>query len=309
MKRPQPVADGVRRRTRIPVESIRLLTSAATARMKYPGSGRAAARPGRPAGRPYHIHGKFVFLQRNRPEDVGLPSIERYHGEPEAVVVADVSPTQEPDGSWKLVGQVLQNRMVWLLAAVYFLAKPTRYLILFGSPVYVNERLDPGTAESGLLGSMYDLAGPVGTLAGGYLSDSMFQSRRMPVGVIALVSLAILMMGFQYLPLTKAAIGAGLFAAGFLVFIPDSLLSGTAAIDFDTKRGASTASGIVNGCGSIGQIIGVTLPGWVGRFLAEGRDIWNSIFFGLGLALALAGLLLVPHWNRVPIESKSPAPK
>ena len=251
----------------------------------------------------------FALFQRNRPEDAGLPAIESYHGEPGTIVSAQASPAEERQGSWKIVGEVLQNRMVLLLAAVYFLVKPTRYLILFWSPVYINERLGTGTAESGLLGSMFDLAGPVGTLAGGYLSDRVFQSRRMPVGIMALLSLAFLMVAFQFLPLTKAAIGAGLFAAGFLVYIPDSLLSGTAAIDFGTKKAASTASGIVNGCGSIGQIIGGTLPGWVGQFLAEGRDIWNPIFVGLGLALALAALLLVPHWNRVPSESLSPAPK
>jgi len=251
----------------------------------------------------------FAFFQRNRPEDVGLPSIEQYHREPGAIIAAEVSPAQKPEGSWKLVGEVLRNRMVLLLAAVYFLVKPTRYLILFWSPVYVNERLGTGTAESGLLGSMFDLAGPVGTLAGGYLSDRMFQSRRIPVGVLALLSLAILMVGFQFLPLTRVAIGAGLFMAGFLVFIPDSLLSGTAAIDFGTKKAVSTASGIVNGCGSLGQIIGATLPGWAGRFLGEGRDIWNPIFVGLGLALVLATLLLIPHWNRVPTEATAVAPK
>jgi OPA family glycerol-3-phosphate transporter-like MFS transporter len=251
----------------------------------------------------------FALFQRNRPEEAGLPTIESYHSEPGTAVSAQTSPSEEREGPWEIVGEVLRNRMVLLLAAVYFLVKPTRYLILFWSPVYVNERLGTGTAESGLLGSMFDLAGPVGTLAGGYLSDRMFQSRRMPVGIMALAVLAILMMAFQFLPLTKAAIGAGLFAAGFLVYIPDSLLSGTAAIDFGTKKAASTASGIVNGCGSIGQIIGGTLPGWVGRFLAEGRDIWNPIFVGLGLALVLAALLLVPHWNRVPSESMSPAPK
>ena len=242
----------------------------------------------------------FVLFQKNRPEAVGLSSIERYHGEPETVASAEASPTEQSESSWKLVGEVLQNRMVLLLAGVYFLVKPARYLILFWSPVYVNERLGTGTAESGLLSSMFDLAGPVGTLVGGYMSDRMFQSRRIPVGVLALLSLAILMVGFQYLPLSRAAIGAGLFAAGFLVFIPDSLLSGTAAIDFGTKKAVSTATGIVNGCGSLGQIIGATLPGWVGQFLAEGRDIWNPIFVGLGLSLTLAALLLMPQWNRVP---------
>jgi OPA family glycerol-3-phosphate transporter-like MFS transporter len=242
----------------------------------------------------------FILFQRNRPEDVGLPAIEQYHGEPEAVVTPGDSTAKEADGSWAIIAEVLSNPMVWLLAIVYFLVKPTRYLILYWSPVYVNERLGTGTTASGILGSMFDLAGPLGTLAGGYLSDRLFQSRRMPVGVIALLILAVVMITFQYLPLTRLAIGAGLFVVGFLIYIPDSLISGTAAIDFGTKRGASTASGVINGCGSIGQIIGVTLPGWIGKLLSQGHEIWNPIFVGLGVALALAGLLLAPSWNRVP---------
>ncbi len=51
--------------------------------------------------------------------------------------------------------------MIWLLAATYFFIKPTRYLVLFWSPVYLNERLGSGAAESGILGSMFDLARPL----------------------------------------------------------------------------------------------------------------------------------------------------
>jgi len=242
----------------------------------------------------------FILFQRNRPEDVGLPPIEQYHGEPEAVLAEGEALVAESQGAWSNVKAVLRNRMIWLLAAVYFLIKPTRYLILYWSPVYINERLGTGATESGILGSLFDLAGPIGTLAGGYLSDRMFQSRRIPVGVLALLTLAVLMMTFQYLPVTRVAIGAGLFAVGFLLFIPDSLLAGTAAIDFGTKKGASTASGLINGCGSIGQIIGVTLPGWIEKIVGRGHDIWNPIFFGLGVSLAVAGLALIPKWNRVP---------
>src|SRR4051812_44375871 len=248
----------------------------------------------------------FLFLQRNRPEDVGLAAIEKYHGEPETIILPDATPAAEKEGSWQIVREVLRNRMVWLLSVVYFLIKPTRYLILYWSPVYINERLGTGAAESGILGSLFDLAGPIGTLAGGYLSDRIFQSRRVPVGVIALMSLAILMITFRYLPLTRVGIGTGLFGIGFLLFIPDSLLAGTAAIDFGTKKGASTASGIINGCGSIGQIIGVTLPGWIGKIIGSGHDIWNPIFFGLGVSLAVAGLSLIPQWNRLPDAVRGP---
>src|SRR5207253_6404383 len=229
----------------------------------------------------------------------------QYHGEAEAVAAPGSTPGQEAEGSWKMVAHVLRNRMVWLLAAVYFLVKPTRYLCLYWSPMYVHDRLHLDPTESGILGSMFDLGGPLGTLAAGYLSDKMFRSKRMPGAIIALLTLAGLMTMFQYLPLTKLAMGVGFFVLGFFIYIPDSLISGTAAIDFGTKKGASTASGIINGVGSIGQIIGVTLPGWVGKLLSKGHEIWNPIFFGLGISLALAAILLFPQWNRLPASPRS----
>jgi OPA family sugar phosphate sensor protein UhpC-like MFS transporter len=246
----------------------------------------------------------FFLFQRNRPEDVGLPPVEQYHGEQEAVIDPKDSSNAESEGSWKVIAEVLCNRMVWLLAVVYFLIKPTRYLLLYWSPVYVNELLGTGTASSGLLGSMFDLAGPVGTLVGGLVSDRLFNSKRMPVCVIALFCLALLMATFRFLPATRAAVGLGMFIIGFLVFIPDSLVAGAASIDFGTKKGASTASGLVNGLGSVGQIIGVTLPGWAGKLLGQGQNIWNPIFLWLGIALGVAGLLLLPQWNRLPPTAK-----
>ncbi|MBL8008932.1 MAG: hypothetical protein JNJ56_15545, partial [Ignavibacteria bacterium] len=108
------------------------------------------------------------------------------------------------------------------------------------------------------------------------------------------------MIAFPYLPMSRTGMGIGMFLLGFLVFIPDSLISGTAAIDFGTKRGASTAHGLINGVGSLGQMVGVMLPGAVEAYLRAGQDIWLPIFVGLGIALALAALLLAPQWNRVP---------
>lgn len=258
-----------------------------------------------PAGVLLVIWVLFFLFQRNRPEDVGLPPIEQYHGEEQNVIDPKDTPDAEKEGSWNVITEVLRNRMVWLLATVYFLIKPTRYLLLYWSPVYVDELLGIGTTNSGLLGSMFDLAGPIGTLAGGLVSDRLFKSKRIPICVIALFCLALFMATFRFLPATRAAIGLGMFLIGFLVFIPDSLVAGAASIDFGTKKGASTASGLVNGLGSIGQIIGVTLPGWAGQVIGQGHNIWNAIFLWLGIALAVAGLLLLPQWNRLPPTAKT----
>ena len=250
----------------------------------------------------------FLLLHRNRPEDLGLPSIETYHGEESSdspILCAKDAPPPIRASSSSRVREVLKNRMVWILAASYFLVKPTRYLLLFWSPVYVSERLGTNTATSGMISSLFDLAGPLGTLLGGLASDRLFKSKRMPVCVIALFALALLMMTFPYMPLSQLGVGIGMFAIGFLVFIPDSLISGTAAIDFGSKQGASTANGLINGFGSIGQMVGVALPGLVEQQLGKGHDIWGVIFVGLGIASALAGLLLAPQWNRLPNETKT----
>ena len=112
----------------------------------------------------------FLVFQRNRPEDLGLPSIEEYHGEPEAIVAADETPAEEREGSWHVILEVLQNKMVLLLAAVYFLVKMPRYLFFFWAPFYVNARLGTDVYASGILGSLYDIATPFGVLLGGYVS-------------------------------------------------------------------------------------------------------------------------------------------
>jgi hypothetical protein len=52
------------------------------------------------------------------------------------------------------------------------------------------------------------------------------------------------------------------------------------------------------------KIFGVTLPGWAGQILGQGKDIWNPIFLWLGMALALAGLPLMPQWSRLPAAVK-----
>ena len=95
-----------------------------------------------------------------------------------------------------------------------------------------------------------------------------------------------------------------MFTMGFLVYIPDSLIAGAAAIDFGTKKGASTANGLINGMGSLGQMLGVLLPGWVESILGKGQNVWPPTFVGLGIALALGGLMLAPLWNRLPQKAE-----
>jgi MFS transporter, OPA family, glycerol-3-phosphate transporter len=237
----------------------------------------------------------FVLFQRNRPEDVGLPPIEQYHGEPPDVPSNEPSAALEQEGSWKVVGEVLTNPMVLLLSAVYFLLKPTRYAILFWGPKYIHSKLGSGMTESGALSALFELAGPAAALGGGFLSDKVFGTRRVPVCVICLLLLGVLLVAFNSFPVTRLSLGLSLFAIGILLFAPDTLVAGAASVDFGTKKGASTASGVINGMGSIGAILGGTLPGFFNQ-----RWGWGGVFTFLGLMAFAAGVILLPKWNALP---------
>jgi len=66
-------------------------------------------------------------------------------------------------------------------------------------------------------------------------------------------------------------------------------------VDFGAKKGSSTATGLVNGMGSIGAMIGGVIPG----LLQEGWG-WQRVFTCLAVAVFAAALLLLPKWNAVP---------
>jgi len=246
----------------------------------------------------------FLMLQRDRPADVGLPPIEEYANEMPATLAPEEGPEEVARGSWTTIVAVLRNPMVILMGAVYFLLKPTRYAILFWGPRFLNEQLGTGMGESALISACFELGGPLGVLFGGYVSDLLFKAKRMPISIVSLFVLAGILFGFDHLAAyeNKWMIAALLFSIGFLLYIPDSLLSGTAAIDFGTKKGASTAAGFINGLGSVGAILGGSLPGIISQ-----RWGWNVLFPALAVTVALAALLLMPKWNAVPATPGSKA--
>mmetsp|Transcript_22450 Transcript_22450/g.47287 ORF Transcript_22450/g.47287 Transcript_22450/m.47287 type:complete len:147 (+) Transcript_22450:3-443(+) len=91
---------------------------------------------------------------------------------------------------------------------------------------------------------------------------------------------------------------------GFLIATPDSVLGGAASRNLCDYAGASkdvalaaAASGLVNGCGSIGAIVQGVLTAKVVDFAG-----WSGLFFALSAAMAATAALLRPA---VDIESNA----
>jgi MFS transporter, OPA family, glycerol-3-phosphate transporter len=236
----------------------------------------------------------WLFL-RNRPEDVDLPPVEQYHNEPESLISEQEAVEPASQGSWEVIAEVLASRRIWLLAFAYFSVKLTRYVFYFWGPKYVNESLGSGAYASAMTAAAMPIGGFIGVIITGYVSDKAFGSRRAPVAVLSLLATAgILFAGMN--PIHNVwVMGFFFFAVGAFLFGPDSLISSTASIDFGTKRGAGTATGFVNGIGSIGQILGGWLPG---RITTAGN--WTPIFVVMLLGLIISALILTPLWRAKP---------
>lgn len=239
-----------------------------------------------------------LVLQRNKPTDVGLPPIEDYHSGA-AVAPLDTAPAAEEisepaHSALDSFRVVVRDRMVLTLGASYFLLKPARYAILLWGPVIVAERLtDAGNFEAVAIPVAFGVAGVLAPMVIGRISDRVFRARRIPACVISLAVLIVVLLAFGPLTSTQsvAVMVAVLAVIGFALYAADAMISCVSAVDFGTSKHAGAAAGVINGCGSIGAILGGLLPGYLGI---------TTLFYGFAGAALLAMLLLAPHWNRMP---------
>ncbi|MDT9674323.1 MFS transporter [Pseudomonas sp. JV414] len=231
----------------------------------------------------------FFIFQRNKPEDVGLPAVE-----PEPALTAEEAHAQSKISILAPLREILRNRTVLVLGLAYFLLKPARYAILLWGPVIVFEQMPTvGKVGAAIIPTAFELAGLLGPILLGLASDKLFGARRMPACVLSLLALTVslaLFMGALHTGSVLLVV-ALLFVMGLTLYGPDSMISGAAAIDFGTAKAGATAAGFVNGCGSIGAILGGLLPGYF--------DSVTVFIVFAGCAL-FSALVLIPYWNSRP---------
>ncbi|MEX0612644.1 MAG: MFS transporter, partial [Pirellulales bacterium] len=218
-----------------------------------------------------------------------------YHDEPQSLLSPDDPRHPAADYSWKIIGEVLATPSVWMLAISYFPIKMARYSFYFWGPKYVYESLGIDVEMSALTAAAMPIGGLVGVIAIGYVSDRVFQNRRVPATVLSLIATAAIIF-IALRPIHDIwVMAAFLFFVGAFLFGPDSMVSATAAMDFGTKRGAATATGFVNGIGSIGGILGGYLPGKI----TTDTD-WSLMFYVMPLGLVVSAVVLLPLWRTKP---------
>lgn len=234
----------------------------------------------------------LYFWQRDKPEDVGLEPIVDTPTEDNRAIKA----SEADHVSFAEYLHVALNPLIIVMGCSYFCVKFLRYALDSWLPAFLNLN-GLSVDQASYYSTIFDWTGIVGTIVAGYALDKWFRGNWpmlcfvMSVGAI-LGYIAVIYAGAN--PLTIALCFG---FVGFMVYGPDSLLTGAAAISVAGGANAVAVAGIVNGIGSIGPVVQEMVIGWLMRGDDKMQGIRNTNLLALSMSITLAVAMLVVAWS------------
>ena len=214
----------------------------------------------------------FTFFAFNRlrdtPKELGFPPVESYKED------IDVQHNDERIDFKEVVSLVLKNKLVWYVGMANLCLHVPRMGVFFWAPTFLKELKGFDLKTAGLQVAGFEIAGLLGGIIAGWLSDKVFDGRRGPVGVFYLLFLTVSLFILWKLPSNHPWVYAlGLMMAGFLVYGPQVLV-GIAASDFASKRAVGVGTGVT---GTLAYVGSAFSGGGIG-YLVEHYGGWDAGF-------------------------------
>jgi OPA family glycerol-3-phosphate transporter-like MFS transporter len=234
----------------------------------------------------------FLAVQ-DSPEECGFPKLD----------VQDASSgDEEPVSVRYVIRKIFGNPVTLSIALAEFCTGFVRQGFEQWFPRYMvevqNLSLDSVIFQRNALGVV--VAGVAGAFIAGSLSDLVFKGRRTPVAFIGYF-FQIICLGIIWVSPTPMWITAAFVVNSCAISMVQSMLSGTASMDFGGKKAAATAAGLFDGMQYVGgSFVGIGMGWLLDRF---GWGAWGPAMIGF----AMVGLfIMLMLWNARPqIEAKS----
>ncbi len=235
-----------------------------------------------PAAMAIAVGGLLLIYLRDTPASVGLPDL------PGTVDLA----TEERPPRELILERVFRNPYVWLFSLANFFVYTIRYAILDWAVTMLKESKGITLGHAGLMVAGFEIAGVVGALCAGWLTDRYFRGRCARMSVICmLLSIGALALFWQVPRGHVVQSTLLLMAAGFFVYGPQALV-GIAAANLATKRCAATAVGLTGLFGYASTVA----SGWGLGWLVQ-RYNWDAAFGALIGIAGIATLVFAVAWN------------
>ena len=206
-----------------------------------------------------------------------------------------------PPGVAALVMPLLRSPAFLLVCFLSFGCTLVRETFNTWTPEYLRDYLgySPGGAASA--SAVFPALGAVSVIVTGWLSDRLGANSRAAILAIGLFVTAVSLGGLMLLRPSTTGPLLPLAAIGLTAFCllgPYSYLGGAFALDFGGKRGAATASGVIDGVGYLGGV----LSGDAVARLSNAFG-WNGVFLVLAAISvgAAIGAGYLYRWGSRPV--------
>ena len=212
------------------------------------------------------------LLMRDTPQSCGLPPVEEYRDD----FPPGYSAEDERTLSFReiFLGYVLSNRSLWAIAVANAFVYFVRYGVVNWIPTYLETAKGFSFKQSSTAWLLYEFAAIPGTLACGWMSDTVFKGRRAPATILFMaLTLVGVLVYWSNLHGPIWIDYAALIAIGFLIYGPIMII-GLHALDLVPKNAAGTAAGFTGFFGYVfGSAIAGTGVGWIADHWG-----WNGVF-------------------------------
>jgi OPA family glycerol-3-phosphate transporter-like MFS transporter len=214
----------------------------------------------------------LVAIMRDTPQSCGLPPIEEHKNDYPPGYSADHERTM----SYReiFLGHVLNNSHLWAIAVANAFVYFVRYGVVNWIPTYLETAKGFSFKQSSTAWALYEFAAIPGTLACGWISDTVFKGRRAPATILFMaLTLVAVLVYWSNLHGPLWIDYAALIAIGFLIYGPIMII-GLHALDLVPKKAAGTAAGFT---GFFGYVFGSAIAGTGVGYIAD-RWGWQAVF-------------------------------
>jgi OPA family glycerol-3-phosphate transporter-like MFS transporter len=209
--------------------------------------------------------------------------------------------TGPPLGVVEVAKRMFSQNVIWIIVAIEFCSGFLRNAVMKWYLVFADKTGVKGAFVASNWGVLLCVAGILGGVFAGFISDHVFESRRGPVATVlyagltagtavVLFTLGIPVAGWTVVFMSLCVIGV------------HGMLSGTASMDFGGKKNAGIATGIIDGFVYLGTaaqsfLYGAILPS---GDAAKDPANWRQWPIAM-LPVAVLGLVLATRvWNARP---------
>jgi len=215
--------------------------------------------------------GLYKFLQ-DRPQTLGLPSVADWRND-HGVVMAEEEEEKHKTRNAQLA--ILKIPAVWIIGLASAMVYMTRYAINSWGVLYLQEAKGYSLIEAGSILGVNTIAGIVGSIAFGFISDKFFSAKRPPVNLIYAILEILALAVIFFSPIQSTTLLIVTFTIyGFTLSGLIASLGGLFAVDIAPKKAAGAAMGFI---GVFSYVAAAVQEQISGIFIERGTTIINNV--------------------------------